>query len=116
MKIGILTQPLKINYGGILQAYALQEVLKRMGHDVKTIHIMLYASDKLTPRILVSFLIRKIKKSVFRKDVKTNLFNGITKKEYQEMHKDYKGKIDGIPYILKLENGGTCLVPVRLEE
>lgn len=32
MKIGILTQPLKNNYGGLLQAYALQTILKRMGH------------------------------------------------------------------------------------
>lgn len=37
MKIGILTLPLHTNYGGILQAYALQEVLVRMGHDVKVI-------------------------------------------------------------------------------
>lgn len=34
MKIGILTQPLMRNYGGILQAYALQRVLQQMGHDV----------------------------------------------------------------------------------
>lgn len=34
MKIGILTLPLHTNYGGILQAYALQTVLQRMGHDV----------------------------------------------------------------------------------
>ena len=34
MKIGILTLPLHTNYGGILQAYALQKVLKDMGHDV----------------------------------------------------------------------------------
>ena len=34
MKIAILTQPLRINYGGILQAFALQTVLKRMGHEV----------------------------------------------------------------------------------
>lgn len=33
MKIGILTQPLHTNYGGLLQAYALQTVLKRMGHE-----------------------------------------------------------------------------------
>lgn len=33
MKIGILTQPLYCNYGGLLQCYALQTVLKRMGHD-----------------------------------------------------------------------------------
>lgn len=34
MKIGILTLPLHTNYGGILQAYALQTVLERMGHQV----------------------------------------------------------------------------------
>ena len=34
MKIGILTQPLRTNYGGLLQAYALQTVLQRLGHDV----------------------------------------------------------------------------------
>lgn len=37
MKIGILTQPLLANYGGILQNYALQQVLKQMGHEVWTI-------------------------------------------------------------------------------
>lgn len=34
MRIGILTLPLHTNYGGILQAYALQTVLERMGHEV----------------------------------------------------------------------------------
>ena len=34
MRIGILTLPLNTNYGGILQAYALQTVLERMGHVV----------------------------------------------------------------------------------
>lgn len=33
MKIGILTLPLHTNYGGILQAWALQTVLERMGHE-----------------------------------------------------------------------------------
>ncbi len=37
MRIGILTLPLHTNYGGILQAYALQTVLERMGHEV--VHI-----------------------------------------------------------------------------
>lgn len=37
MKIGILTLPLHTNYGGILQAYALQTVLERMGHEVAVI-------------------------------------------------------------------------------
>lgn len=33
MRIGILTLPLHENYGGILQAYALQVFLEGMGHD-----------------------------------------------------------------------------------
>ena len=37
MRIGILTHPLHSNYGGILQNYALQEVLRRMGHDPITL-------------------------------------------------------------------------------
>ncbi len=37
MKIGILTQPLHSNYGGLLQNYALQQTLIREGHEVETI-------------------------------------------------------------------------------
>lgn len=37
MKIGIVTQPLYNNYGGLLQNFALQHVLKRLGHEPKTI-------------------------------------------------------------------------------
>lgn len=37
MKIGILTQPLHANYGGLLQNYALQQALIRAGHEVETI-------------------------------------------------------------------------------
>lgn len=34
MKIGLLTLPLNSNYGGILQALALQTALRSLGHDV----------------------------------------------------------------------------------
>lgn len=34
MKIGILTHPLKCNYGGLLQAFALQAFLQEDGHSV----------------------------------------------------------------------------------
>lgn len=37
MRIAILTLPLHTNYGGILQCYALQTVLQRMGHEVKVL-------------------------------------------------------------------------------
>jgi hypothetical protein len=33
MKVSILTQPLGSNYGGIMQAWALQKVLKSLGHE-----------------------------------------------------------------------------------
>lgn len=37
MKIGILTQPLHNNYGGLLQNYALQQALKRIGVESETV-------------------------------------------------------------------------------
>ena len=37
MRIGIITLPLDTNYGGILQAYALQKVLTNLGHETLTI-------------------------------------------------------------------------------
>lgn len=39
MRIGILTLRLHTNYGGILQAYALQTVLERKGHQVVVLDI-----------------------------------------------------------------------------
>lgn len=38
MKIGMLTQPLHDNYGGLLQAYALKETLQFLGHEVVIIN------------------------------------------------------------------------------
>lgn len=38
MKIGILTFHRAINYGAVLQCYALQETLKRLGHEVEVIN------------------------------------------------------------------------------
>jgi len=38
MKIGIITLPFNTNYGGILQAYALQSALKKMRHEAITIN------------------------------------------------------------------------------
>lgn len=40
MRIGIVTQPLWGNYGGILQNYALQQVLRVLGHDPVTLDFM----------------------------------------------------------------------------
>lgn len=38
MRIGIVTQPLGHNYGGVLQNYALQQTLLRLGHKPITIY------------------------------------------------------------------------------
>lgn len=39
MKVAILTQPLKSNYGGILQNYALQQAIRNIGHSPVTLNI-----------------------------------------------------------------------------
>ena len=54
MKIGIITQPLHNNYGGLLQNYALQHVLKRLGHDVITLDQKNAPVSRL--RIIASFI------------------------------------------------------------
>ena len=60
MKIGILTQPLQINYGGLLQAYALQTVLKRMGHDVMTINRCVPENLSRLPRWILGRIYRNL--------------------------------------------------------
>lgn len=39
MRVNILTQPLFVNYGGILQNFALQTVLRKMGYEPLTINV-----------------------------------------------------------------------------
>lgn len=57
MKIGILTQPLKSNYGGILQNWALQQALKKLGHEPITIDYLASASlDTYLKSNLYAFL------------------------------------------------------------
>ncbi len=69
MKIGILTLPLHTNYGGILQAYALQKVLKDMGHDA--IIISGKVKEKKTPILKLPLVLFKriILRYVFRRDI-----------------------------------------------
>ena len=69
MKIGILTQPLHKNYGGLLQNYALQQVLLRAGHEVETIdHQVSYVISfrERVSRCLYTIL-HLIKPSVYKK-------------------------------------------------
>lgn len=68
MKIGILTQPLHNNYGGLLQCYALQTILKRMNHEV---WVVCRDYDKYSLLFRVKFCIKqKIKSLLGLKGVK----------------------------------------------
>ena len=69
MKIGILTLPLHTNYGGILQAYALQNVLERMGHKVEVLQkreTYFNYNKLLMPAVYAHRIIKKL----FDKNVK----------------------------------------------
>lgn len=84
MKIGILTLPLTINYGCILQAYALQKVLTRMGHEVFLLvdyDIVTYKSIYLWPavflrRVFVRYVLKNKNVHIFQErwDRQRNLY------------------------------------------
>lgn len=62
MRIGILTQPLHNNYGGLLQNFALQEALRKMGHTPLTLDVK-YQPYKLTfVTRCIKFVARFLKK------------------------------------------------------
>ena len=81
MKIAILTQPLKTNYGGLLQAYALQKVLKDLGHEVFTVDIGIKHTFY---KDFGSTIWRIVRKYIFhQKNIKNILPNRPSKSEYK---------------------------------
>lgn len=62
MRIAIITLPLQTNYGGILQAYALQTVLERMGHTVEILqkNDLSFHNKWFIPLVYVKRLVKKI--------------------------------------------------------
>lgn len=66
MRIGIFTQPIHTNYGGILQAFALQTVLEQRGHKVTVIKLSLFR-PLLTFKTPFSLIKRGIKKYIMKK-------------------------------------------------
>ncbi len=62
MKIGIITQPLHVNYGGLLQNYALQQVLTKMGHEVYTISRKIVPDIYRYPVYIKFYIKQKIKR------------------------------------------------------
>lgn len=95
MKIGILTLPQETNYGGILQAFALQRVLRNMGHDVLTIDRHNRREYPSFGRHIAGYMKRLVqhylrgKKNV---SVKWNPF--LSSEEYDRVSKDTQKFID----------------------
>lgn len=88
MKVGILTHPLETNYGGLLQAYALQTVIRRMGHDVYTIDRHNKGARSILPRHILGLIKRYFRRYVQRNpNVSTSWNAHLTMKE-----KDILGK------------------------
>lgn len=68
MKIAILTLPFNSNYGGIIQNYALQEYLRRLGYDVSTIKILRKQVNLSNYKKIIKYPYRFLKKILGRKD------------------------------------------------
>ena len=61
MKIGILTSPILNNYGGILQNYALQQIIKHLGHEPITIRSSgKHLRYRYWPLIFIKIIISKL--------------------------------------------------------
>ena len=69
MKIGIITLPFNTNYGGIVQGYAMQTVLRRLGHQAEVVEL-LYRRPKW--KVPLSFGKRVLKKLLI--DRRTPIF------------------------------------------
>jgi hypothetical protein len=85
MRIAILTLPLRLNYGGILQAYALQTVLTRMGHDVKVVYNSPYCNDSLfiqvyraLRHIVGKYILHRYKGPIFDKKAYNDNYKAIS--------------------------------------
>lgn len=87
-KVGILTLPLHTNYGGILQAYALQSVLTKMGFNVVVIDAPYMRQIKGIRKILAyskravcKYLLRR--RSIIRWEERCNYINSTIRQHTQ---------------------------------
>ena len=74
MKIAILTLPLHTNYGGILQAYALQTVLERMGHEVTHLQPKVEYSRLHNPVVMPLVWCKRLYRKYFQGDRQLPIF------------------------------------------
>ena len=88
MKIGILTHALKTNYGGLLQNFALQRVLKNMGYEPIT---MDYFDSTPFHVKIISYFLRMIRRL---KGEKIPLRGWMTDSEYLTISKNTQSFIN----------------------
>ena len=74
MKIAILTLPLHTNYGGILQAYALQTVLERMGHEVTHFQPKVKYTRLHNPVVMPLVWVKRLYRKYFQGDSQLPIF------------------------------------------
>lgn len=112
MKIAILTLPLHTNYGGILQAYALQEYLKRQGHSPEIVLLQLYSRP--TYRIWIS-LLKSIILTIIGKGNNRRVLPELQERYYQrlmsrridrfiKMHIQFSPSVQNVETLFKLAN------------
>lgn len=114
MKIGILTFHWATNYGAILQALAMQEYLKKLGHDVSIInykplgrdyslkYMFIHPRTFLNPKAFVFKWLKERKLSFFRKDklqiTKTRYYNS---DDLYSIKTDFNAIISGSDQVLR---------------
>ena len=78
MRVGIVTQPLEMNYGGIIQNWALQQVLKRLGHEPITIDAYERFS---TPHYIFNYMRAKLMRACGKKYPMPRRYHGAMRNE-----------------------------------
>ena len=92
----------------------LQNHVDIIGKNVKT-GKGIYKKDLMKMANIIKALQMYESKSV-NEAASFKITNTISKKEWAKTHKDYKSVIDGVPYVMKLTDKGTALVPVKIVE
>lgn len=94
MRIGILTLPQETNYGGILQAFALQKVLRDMGHEALTIDRHQRRQYDSFSKHIGGYLKRLYHHYVFKKNVSPRWNPFLTENEYRTISQNTQRFID----------------------
>jgi len=75
-----------------------------------------FPQDRETIKWLKSLYDGRSRDESITEGAKFKITNTISKKDWAKTHKDYKSVIDGVPYVMKMTDKGTALVPVKIVE